>query len=567
MHVRGARSRRATLATAAAAAAVALLAACSSSAGSTAGGATGSTGPGAGGSVPVAATGASATRPPCNRPAAAPPTAAAVEGVASDHDITSFDGTTIRAHWFPVASASAANPAPTVLMGPGWSLPGDTNADAVGVLGAINIATLRDAGFNVLTWDPRGFGKSTGSAQVNDPEHEGRDVQALMDWVAAQPGVQLDAPGDPRMGMVGGSYGGGIQLVTASIDCRVDAIVPVIAWHSLESSLFKADTVKAGWAGILQSIAASKSVDPHVPGSYQRSMATGKVDPDDRAWFVARGPGEKVADVRVPTLLIQGTVDGLFTLDEAITNYQQLEQAGTPVSMLWYCGGHGVCLTKAGDPTRTSRAAIAWLRHHVKGESSVDVGPRIDIIDQDGTRYTGADWPLPAGPPLTATGSGTLSLTADGGSGPTTDSPADSQLLWSLVKPITPAKAANAVNVPIANGTSTQVIVGAPTVELTYSGTSPSNDRPARVFAQLVDDSTGVVLGNQVTPVEITLDGQSHTVKVPLEVVAFTARPGATLTLQLTPTTVAYAQPQLGGTVTFDKIAVSLPTVEVKPAS
>ena len=42
------------------------------------------------------------------------------------------------------------------------------------------------------------------------------------------------------------------------------------------------------------------------------------------------------------------------------------------------------------------------------------------------------------------------------------------------------------------------MIVGAPSVELTYTGTSPSNDRPARVFAQLVDDSTGVVLGNQV---------------------------------------------------------------------
>ena len=135
------------------------------------------------------------------------------------------------------------------------------------------------------------------------------------------------------------------------------------------------------------------------------------------------------------------------------------------------------------------------------------------------------------------------------------------------MKPITPAKAANAVNVPITTGSSTQVIVGAPTVELTYSGTSPANDRPARVFAQLVDDETGVVLGNQVTPIEITLDGQNHTVKVPLEVVAFTAKPGATLTLQLTPTTVAYAPPQLGGTVTFDTIAVSLPTVEVKPAS
>ena len=33
--------------------------------------------------------------------------------------------------------------------------------------------------------------------------------------------------------MVGASYGGGIQLVTAAIDNRIDAIVPTIAWHAL----------------------------------------------------------------------------------------------------------------------------------------------------------------------------------------------------------------------------------------------------------------------------------------------------------------------------------------------
>lgn len=40
----------------------------------------------------------------------------------NDYTITSFDGAEIRVHWFPVAGASAAGPAPTVLMGPGWSL-------------------------------------------------------------------------------------------------------------------------------------------------------------------------------------------------------------------------------------------------------------------------------------------------------------------------------------------------------------------------------------------------------------------------------------------------------------
>ncbi len=79
------------------------------------------------------------------------------------------------------------------------------------------------------------------------------------------------------------------------------------------------------------------------------------------------------------------------------------------------------------------------------------------------------------------------------------------------------------------------------------------------MFAQLVDDATGVVLGNQVTPIAVTLDGKPHQLSVPLEAVVYSAEAGSHLTLQIVATTVAYAQPRLGGTVTFGSIGVSLP--------
>ena len=80
----------------------------------------------------------------------------------------------------------------------------------------------------MLTWDPRGFGKSTGTVETDSADFEGRDVQQLLDWVAdADRACSSTARAIPRVGMVGGSYGGGIQLVTAAIDCRVDAIVPI----------------------------------------------------------------------------------------------------------------------------------------------------------------------------------------------------------------------------------------------------------------------------------------------------------------------------------------------------
>ena len=100
----------------------------------------------------------------------------------------------------------------------------------------------------MLTWDSRGFGQSGGTVTVDYKDNEGRDVQALIDYLAKQPEAQLDGPGDPRVGMHGASYAGGIELVAAGIEPRIDAIAPDIAWHSLLTSLYKEETVKGGWA-------------------------------------------------------------------------------------------------------------------------------------------------------------------------------------------------------------------------------------------------------------------------------------------------------------------------------
>jgi ABC-2 type transport system ATP-binding protein len=59
--------------------------------------------------------------------------------------------------------------------------------------------------------------------------------------------------------------------------------------------------------------------------------------------------------------------------------------------------------------------------------------------------------------------------------------------------------------------------------------------------------------------VPLVLDGEPQSVEVDLEVIAHRLAAGETLTLQLVATTVAYATPRLGGTVTFSSIEVDLP--------
>jgi ABC-2 type transport system ATP-binding protein len=490
------------------------------------------------------------TRPACTPKASTPVVATRVVGSTTDYDLTSFDGTKIRIHWFPRPGA-AGTKSPTLLKGPGWGQSGDTNTagSGYGLFGDLSIHTLQTAGYNVLTWDPRGFGQSGGTVESDSPEYEGRDVQRLIDWVAVQPGVQLDAKNDPRMGMVGASYGGGIQLVTAGIDCRVDAIVPQIAWHSLGTSLDKAATSKRGWGDFLYTAAASRSLDPHIRSAHEASDTTGVISPADKQWFIDRGPGDLVNRITAPTLIEQGTIDTLFTLDEGATNYGILHGNGVPTAMVWMCSGHGVCLTNPGNQALPGTAALAWLNRYVKGDANAKLGAPFQYVDQNGNEFTADEYPPPASTPVTASGNG-------GNEG----------ALGTISLPITPAKATHAVNVPITV-TKAAYIVGAPKLTLFYDGSSPAGAAPTRVFAQLVDDSTGLVLGNQITPIPVTLDGTAHTATIPLEMVAFTAQPGAHLTLQIVATTVAYTQPRLSGSISFHDVKIELPTVTgVTPA-
>src|ERR1700722_3050698 len=484
-----------------------------------------------------------------------------VSGIPSDYDLTSFDGTNIRIHWFPDPLGPGGHPHPTVLMGPGWGSPGDTATSQAGIQGALSIAQLWQGGFNVLTWDPRGFGHSGGEAEVDSPNDEGRDVAAMLNWPAQQAGVQLDRPGVPRVGMVGESYGGGVQFAAAEQDCRIDAIAPTIAWHSLGTSLDKNQTPKTGWGNILSGVSSTAKLDPEITAADNEMNATGTIDARAVSYFEGRGPAQFLPRVKVPTLILQGTVDDLFTLDEGEANYLALHRQGTTVSMAWFCGGHGVCLTDPGSALEVGPLSLAWMQHYVERDASAHVLKGFAFVDQDGTSYAAPGYPLPAGAPVVAAGSGTLALQAAGGSGPpvVAANAKAANIVDSVALPVTPGPAKNALNITVPI-TRAAVLVGPPTLSMTYSGTVAPGTRPTRVFAQLVDPATGIVVNNQITPIPVTLDGKSHGVTVPLESVGYTAKAGAALELQLVASTVAYITPRLGGTVTFERVRVDVPT-------
>ena len=102
-------------------------------------------------------------------------------------------------------------------------------------------------------------------------------------------------------------------------------------------------------------------LDPHITSAYNSAQATGQLSAEDEEWFRERGPGDgTISRIRAPTLLVGGTVDTLFPLDEDARIYRLLKARGTP--------GEDVLVlrrprpVRRGQRRRAGRRASTWAR-------------------------------------------------------------------------------------------------------------------------------------------------------------------------------------------------------------
>ncbi|MFF9806071.1 alpha/beta fold hydrolase [Streptomyces coeruleorubidus] len=232
-------------------------------------------------------------------------------------------------------------------------------------------------GYAVLTWSARSFGKSTGKIGLNDPKGEVADVSKLIDWLAKQPQVELDKPGDPRLGMAGASYGGAIALLTAGHDPRVDAIAPAITYWNLADALFPNGVFKKLWAGIfVNSGGGCERFEPALCRMYERVAESGEPDAEARRMLDERSPSAVGKDIKVPTLLMQGQSDSLFPLGQAEQAAKAIRAGGAPVDVDWIAGGHD------GGDMETSRVqdrVQSWFDRYLKDDKGVDTGPAFRV--------------------------------------------------------------------------------------------------------------------------------------------------------------------------------------------
>ena len=338
------------------------------------------------------------------------------------------------------STATPRTPKPAILTTNGFGGSKDDQAD----LGQ----AFAKKGYVVLSYSGLGFGGSDCKITLDDPDWDGRAAKQLVTYLGggkrANDGTRISyvrkdpvshdgraRQHDPRVGMVGGSYGGQVQFAVAGIDPRVDTIVPIITWNDLAYSLAPNNTdfvdpsggvtyrtpgtEKVGWtslffgAGIADGIQHAQTDPSRNVGcpnfADQACVAKAQMDalgyPTQDTLDFARHASVStyVEKIRIPTLLVQGQNDTLFNLQEAVATYRALRAQGTPTKMIWQSWGH----SGGGEPapgeldmadpgsSYEGRRIARWFAKHLK-DRDVSTGPRFAYF-RDWVDYTGIATP------------------------------------------------------------------------------------------------------------------------------------------------------------------------------
>jgi ABC-2 type transport system ATP-binding protein len=466
--------------------------------------------------------------------------------------------------------------------------------------------SLAARGYAVLTWTARGFGRSGGQIHLDSPDYEVRDAQRLLDWLAARPEIRLDAAGDPRVGVVGGSYGGALALLLAGQDPRVDAIVPMITWNDLARSFLPqsasteaSGVFKKGWAGVFFGNGAAaptgpiEQIPPDVDPACGRfaadicraylSLATaGRPDAATLALLRRSSPATVLDRIKAPTLLVQGAVDTLFPLSEADANARGIAATGTPVRVAWFTGGHDGGPGPQTDQDRTKFLTVQWLDHYVKGEGAT---PAASFTYSRVAGFSARDRGLvtnaysdPAYPGLAGTGRTEVAVTGpaqpianppNGNPGALSSLPGVGDRLSTVLAGVAgdvPGQFAAYESAPVSTAVD---IVGAPTVRLRAA--SPTGS--ATLFVKLYDvDQNGAptLSAGLVAPVRLTglpADvAAAQPVTVTLPAIVRRIDTGHTLRIVVATSDQGYLTPAAPTTYTVAvEPAVTLPTVAGQP--
>ncbi len=248
-----------------------------------------------------------------------------------------------------------------------------------------------DNGYGVLSLDERGHNDSGGTIRILDPDFEGKDwlqvldfTEDMFDWMAFE-------GGNPVMGAVGGSYGGGYQLLIYAIDeeHRLDAIAPDITWNDLRYSLYSGRVFKTFWAGLLSGVGnqPNNTQDMEVNEGLLTGVSMNDLADDKLALLYRHSPASHCAGennstasgglIPIDAFLSQSHLDTLFNFNDAHDNFNCLTAQGGDVRLMTKSAGHGIDNGDGGQrcgPIDRDDATFRWYEEKLKGVADAAEG-------------------------------------------------------------------------------------------------------------------------------------------------------------------------------------------------
>ncbi|WP_137885482.1 alpha/beta fold hydrolase [Pseudomonas sp. 2FE] len=431
------------------------------------------------------------------------------------------DGTKLSATVFqPALKAGASAPVIVQTHGwGGWRVTGPESFYGTQMMSGRAALKAWQAGFWVISYDQRGWGGSDGNIEMMDPRYEVQDALAVIDWAAQHlPRLRMDGPNDPRVGMLGESYGGAVQLLASAEDPRIDALVPIATWYDLAEALAPGGHMKVGWTGVLLGLGMTTGYDlgkfaqpPYLKsaGGEMTTQAQAELKAHSLTSYCARGQRP-----HADTLLIQGMRDTLFPLNQGLAIRDCLQQGDADIRLLGMQGGHIL------PPPMQSWSGLPPFNNEPVlhcGDRAINLYQAIVAWYQD--KLDGRTGVAASVPELC------LSLNLEQGLA-LQQLPAAQQRLTlpaTQIRPLSSGLLEPARFIPLHTAQETSALVGVPRIYLAEDAQAPT------LFASLVvqrADGSSEVLSEQVTP----LTGQAET---DLAAISSVLQPGDVLGLRI----------------------------------
>ncbi len=282
-------------------------------------------------------------------------------GTITNHVLISpVDGAEIPITVFEPIEMKKGGRYPLVLFSHGW---GGTRSTARDFF----TNNINERGMYCITFDQRGFGASTGMVRAMDPDYEGQDMIAILDWAEKLPGLARFEDGRMKLGSVGGSYGGMYQFALAGSDPehRLRVIAPDVAPFDINAALYPGKVWKGGWgaqliAGLVPPVGKG---DPVTVQAFSNGQNNNVLSESEQNYFAYHSlryfcdgktagaqsfPLGAADTFKVPpgplppidALITQGFRDSLFNVNHAVDTYDCLRKLGGQVMLFTHQSGH-----------------------------------------------------------------------------------------------------------------------------------------------------------------------------------------------------------------------------------